>query len=139
MAQTVTLISCGSRKLLHRSKAKHMYVGPLFKYSLEYALLLTPDHIFILSAKHGLLSLEQEIEPYDQTLNRMTVSDIQMWADKVLKQIEQRCSLDTTQFVLLAGQRYRKYLEPHMQNVQTPLAGLTIGKQLQKLKLLCHE
>lgn len=139
MAQKVVLISCGSRKLSHSSQARHMYVGPLFKYSLEYALLLTPDHIFILSAKYGLLPLDQDIEPYDLTLNMMSVSDVQSWAAIVLEQINHQCCLDTTRFIILAGQRYRKYLQPHLNNVQTPLAGLTIGKQLQKLKILCHE
>ena len=45
-------------------------------YILKYAKKMTPDKIFILSAKHGLLSLSQEIKPYDKTLNNMQSNEI---------------------------------------------------------------
>ena len=32
-----------------------------------------------LSAKHGLLDLEQEIEPYEQTLNKMSAEEVRQW------------------------------------------------------------
>ncbi len=139
MSSHVVLVSCGSKKLDRRSQAQHLYTGVLFRYSLKYAKKLEPSHIYILSARHGLLALEQQINPYDQTLNSMPASKVQNWADQVISQLSQKFSLDETHFVILAGQRYRKYLQPHMQHVDAPLTGLTIGKQIQKLKLLCHE
>ena len=66
----------------------------------------------------------------------MKASEVKRWADKVLGQLSRVCSIDETEFVFLAGQNYRKYLIPHMKNVQIPLEGLPIGKQLQKLKEL---
>ena len=72
MRNQIVLISCVSQKLSHRAKAKDLYVSTLFRLNLKYAKILNPDAIYILSAKHGLLSLEQEIEPYEQTLNRKT-------------------------------------------------------------------
>jgi hypothetical protein len=71
MNKQIVLISCASRKLSQKAKVKDLYVSTLFKLNLKYAQQLEPDNIFILSAKHGLLSLEQEIEPYEQTLNNM--------------------------------------------------------------------
>lgn len=135
----IVLVSCGSKKLKHPSRAQDIYIGPLFRHSLKYAQSLNPDHIFILSAKHGLLSLDQEIEPYEQTLNKMPPSYIQLWADQVINQLQGICSIDKSEFIFLAGERYRKYLLPKIKNARTPLSGLTIGKQLQRLKSLCHE
>lgn len=95
---------------------------------------MAPDEIFILSARHGLLALEQEIEPYEQTLNNMRSSEIQIWARHVLEQIKVVCAIDESEFTFLAGDKYRKYLLPHIKDFKIPLKGLRIGEQLQKLK-----
>jgi len=136
MTRRVVLISCASRKLSVRAKAQDLYVSTLFKLNLKYAQKLEPDNIFILSAKHGLLSLAEEIEPYELTLNNMYANEIKQWADQVLKQISEIYSIEETIFIFLAGEKYRKYLLPHLKNIQIPLEGLGIGKQLQKLKEL---
>ena len=123
------LVKNGARN----SKARDLYISPLFKKNLNYAQKLRPDHIFILSAKYGLVELEQEIEPYDLTLNTMAAREVKRWADNVLRQLSERTDLQRDQFIFLAGAKYRKYLVPHLTNVETPFEGLTIGKQLQRL------
>ncbi len=70
MKKRIVLISCVSQKLPQRAKVKDLYISTLFKFNLKYAEKLKPDDIFVLSAKHGLLPLEKEIEPYNETLNR---------------------------------------------------------------------
>lgn len=139
MSNHVVLVSCGSKKLNRKSQAQHLYTGILFRYSLEYAKKLKPSQIYILSARHGLLTLDKETDPYDQTLNSMPAQKVQSWADQVISQLSRTFSMEETHFIILAGQRYRKYLQPYMQHCDAPLAGLIIGKQLQKLKRLCHE
>jgi len=134
MSKRIVLISCVSQKLPQRAKARDLYVSTLFKLNLRYAEKLRPDDIFVLSAKHGLLPLEKRIEPYEQTLNNMRFGEIKQWANRVLRQIKAVCLIDETEFVFLAGDRYRKYLLPHLKNSQIPLEGLRIGEQLQKLK-----
>jgi hypothetical protein len=103
---------------------------------LKYANKLNPDGIYILSAKYGLLNLEQEIEPYEQTLNNMRAKKVKQWTSQVIEQIRKISSVDETEFVFLAGEKYRKYLLPHLNNVQIPLKGLRIGEQLQRLEEL---
>ena len=136
MTKSIVLISCASRKLSQRAKAKDLYISTLFKLNLKYAQKLESDNIFILSAKHGLLSLDQEIEPYELTLNNMYADEVKLWAVQVLKQISEIYSIEETIFIFLAGEKYRRYLLPHLKNIETPLEGLGIGKQLQKLKEL---
>jgi uncharacterized protein DUF6884 len=136
MRNRIVLVSCVSQKLPHRSKAKDLYVSTLFRLNLEYANGLEPDGIYVLSAKHGLLNLEQEIEPYEQTLNNMRVAEIREWASKILAQLSEVTSLEETEFTFLAGDKYRKYLLPHIKNAVIPLKGLRIGEQLQRLKEL---
>ncbi|MDP2672743.1 MAG: hypothetical protein Q8O84_02940, partial [Nanoarchaeota archaeon] len=114
-------------------KAQDLYVSPLFKKNLQYAKSLNPDKILILSAKYGLLKLNEEIEPYNKTLNKMPSLEIKEWAESVLKQLQKVSDLDKDEFVFLAGNNYRKFLLPHIKNYKIPLLGLSIGKQLKWL------
>ncbi|MBI3941717.1 MAG: hypothetical protein HY326_01785 [Chloroflexi bacterium] len=130
----IILIACASEKLPYKAKAADLYTSPLFEKSLQYARRLKPDHIFILSAKHGLLDLDQVIEPYNLTLNTMPAAQVKAWAARVLGQLKQRADLRSDHFIFLAGHKYRKYLVPHLISYAVPMEGLTIGKQLQYLK-----
>ncbi|MBU0963071.1 MAG: hypothetical protein KKD48_04170 [Nanoarchaeota archaeon] len=130
----VVLISCVSKKLNHKSKAKDLYVSPLFKKEFEYAKLLNPDKIFILSAKYGLLKLDEEIEPYNKTLNKMLSNEIKEWADSVLNQLKKVSDLNKDEFVFLAGKNYRKFLLPSLKYYKIPMEHITLFYQLGWLK-----
>jgi hypothetical protein len=136
MAQKIILISCVSQKLSQRAKAKNLYTSTLFKLNRKYAEKLNPDKIFVLSAKYGLLDMEQKIEPYEQTLNSMPVKEVKLWASHVIDQLKEIGSLNKMEITFLAGKKYRKFLTPHLSNYTIPLQGLRIGEQLQKLKRL---
>ena len=111
-----------------------LYVSTLFKLNLKYANSINPDEIYVLSAKHGLLELEREIKPYEQTLNNMRANEVRAWANNVLQQLQSIASVEEAEFIFLAGDKYRKYLLPHIKNAVVPLEGLRIGEQLQRLK-----
>jgi len=129
----IVLISCVSQKQLYRSKAKDLYISALFKKNLAYARRLNPDAIYILSAKYGLLDLETEIDPYNQTLNTMSAAENRSWAEKVLQQLGRVADLKQDHFIFLAGEKYRKNLLPHLTSYEIPMEGLSIGRQLQAL------
>lgn len=131
--KTIVLISCVSKKLTHPAKAKDIYVSPLFRLNLRYAESLNPDAIYVLSAKYGLLALEDEIAPYDLTLNTMGTLKIREWAAGVAAQLAAVTDLKHDRFVFLAGDKYRKFLLPCLTHCDIPMQGLTIGKQLQFL------
>jgi hypothetical protein len=92
---------------------------------------------FILSAKHGLLHPATQIAPYDETLKGKNSAALRRWAELVGPQILASVPHDD-EIVVLAGEDYRKYLEPilrqHFAAVQVPMAGLRIGEQLRWLK-----
>jgi len=136
MKKKVVLISCVSKKLSQRSKVRDLYISSLFKSNLKYAEKLRPDKIYVLSAKYGLLSLNDEIAPYNQTLNEMTTAEVKSWATEVLRQLRRVSEIENTNFIFLAGDRYRKYLLPELNYYAIPLQGLRIGEQLSKLKEL---
>lgn len=132
----IFLISCVSKKKDTKSKACELYISPLFKLNYEYAKTQNPDAIYILSAEHGVVTTEQEIEPYDKTLNKMKSLEIQLWADEALHSLKKLEEINRCEFVILAGEKYRRYITPELPNYTVPLKGLSIGKQLQKLNAL---
>ena len=132
--RTIILISCVSKKQLHKAIARELYTSPLFRYALRYAESLHPDKIYILSAKYGLVSLDTLIAPYDVTLNTMTAPVIRQWSKDVLSALAQVADLEHDRFIFLAGEKYRKYLIPEIRNYEIPLEGLGIGKQLHYYK-----
>lgn len=131
--KTIVLISCVSKKLAHSAKARDLYVSPLFRLNLAYAESLKSDAIYVLSAKHGLLALEDQIDPYELTLNTMGIGQIRAWAAGVLSQLAAVADLKRDRFVFLAGDKYRKFLVSHLTHFEVPMEGLTIGRQLQFL------
>lgn len=133
-AQNIVLISCSKSKLDHPARAEELYISPLFKSNLAYAKSLKPDAIFILSAKYGLVALDQKLAPYEKTLIRMGVGERKAWAKDVLSQLIKHANLQSDLFIFLAGVRYREYLIPSLKHYQIPLEGLSFGKQLQELK-----
>ncbi|MDZ7788915.1 MAG: hypothetical protein U5L08_00180 [Xanthomonadales bacterium] len=133
-SRTVVLIACSSRKLDRPARAGHLYQGTLFRASLDWARRQAADAICILSAKYGLVALDQVIKPYDLTLNDLPVVEIRAWSERVLDQLASRFDLERDRFVFLAGERYRRFLVPRLTHAAAPLARLKIGEQVSWLQ-----
>ena len=130
----IVLISCSRTKQDKKAKACELYVSPLFQNNLKFSKLINPDQIYILSARYGLLDLNKEIGPYDQSLNNMPAFERKDWAKKVISQLEKIADLEKDKFIFLAGEKYSEYLIPYLKNHETPLEGMGIGQQLHFLK-----
>jgi cytoplasmic iron level regulating protein YaaA (DUF328/UPF0246 family) len=101
---------------------------------MAYAHSLKPKSVFILSAKYGLLSPHDMIDPYEQTLKAMKAGERQEWAQRVISELRKRCNLEEDRFVVLAGMQYRENVVPHLKHYEIPMEGLGLGKQLQWLE-----
>lgn len=115
--------------------AKDMYLkSTLFTKATQFIEGQGYDDWFILSAKYGLLRQDDLIEPYDETLNKMGISQRREWACNVIKQLmELNINIEEADFY--AGKKYREYLIPMLEEkgiqCTIPLEGKGIGKQLQ--------
>ena len=130
----IVFLSCVKTKQDHRCRAEDMYISPLFKLSLSYARSLDPRRIFILSAKYGLLELNDIIDPYELTLNHMGERERKRWAYDICMELERKGIRYTEKAVFLCGINYRKYLMVKFPDHEVPLEGLGMGKQIQFLK-----
>ncbi len=68
----IGLVACAKRKLDHKSRAEDLYASTLFSKAKEYAEK-NYEEWFILSAKYHLVDPNQEIDPYDESLNSKEV------------------------------------------------------------------
>lgn len=146
--KTIVLISCVSKKRTVISKAKEMYISSLFKMSMEYAEKLNPDKILILSAKHHLLEVDDEIEPYNVTLTNvpknkrnsnlkvLNSQEKKVWGQKVLELLKEKTNLEEDKFIILAGNAYFAPISLGLTgcNYELPLDKLKIGERLSFLK-----
>jgi len=122
----IAFIGCGKQKKRIPCKAKAMYQGILFKKALQYCQQ-NFDQVWILSAKYGLLHLEDVIEPYDLSLMSFTKEERMEWAKKVKSQlIAREVSGD---FTFFAGKLYIEYLIGN--KPFEDMGGMSIGKRLQ--------
>ncbi|WP_347710714.1 MULTISPECIES: DUF6884 domain-containing protein [Cyanophyceae] len=134
--KVIALVSCVSRKQTIASPAKDLYQSDWFKKARAY---VEQNHWpwYILSAQHGLLSPDQVITPYERTLKLLPVQDRRKWADGVFHQITDIATLPCC-LKIFSGQAYREHLSERLQEcgyqIDVPLLGLGIGKQLSWLK-----
>jgi len=131
--KNIFLISCTKTQAKRKTQAKNLYASPYFVKCLRYARQLKPDKIFALSSKHGLLNLEDEIEPYDEVLAKKPAAERRLWADKVLEQLKKECDIQNDHFILLAINKYLEYISARLPNKEIPLAGLIRGDKLHWL------
>jgi cytoplasmic iron level regulating protein YaaA (DUF328/UPF0246 family) len=157
----IGLVACAKTKLDRPAPARELYTSPLFRGSLAYAEqrcdrvfilsakhgLVSPDEViapcdrvFILSAKHGLVSPDEVIAPYDETVKRMAQRERQFWAARVLAALQPLLSVDTPILALASGDYLNPIIQAHLATgegelyLRQPLQGMQIGQRLAFLK-----
>ena len=131
--KTIVLISCCKEKLHYSAPAESLYQSAGFKKSLAYAKYLKPDAIYILSAKHHVVELQQTLEWYDECLRDKSAYEIQEWSKICLSQLSNVSDIKKDKFIILTGKDYYSGLigSDGIQNYELPLKGLQMGYRLQ--------
>lgn len=128
------LLGCVKTKSLTPARARELYVSPLWKSRRSYAER-SGGQWAILSAKHGLVLPDEELEPYDLALHDLSAAERTQWGDRAVERlVEWLGPLDGLVFEIHAGAVYRSALAPgleeHGATTIAPLRGLQIGQQL---------
>ena len=130
----IGLIGCGGAKLQHAAPARALYTDPLFRDALQHASHPSRfDVVRVLSAKHGLVELDQELEPYDLWIGDLTPAAQARLAERVRSQLLAVKGFADATVTVLAGAAYvalvrRAWLGPQAR-VLAPLRGLEQGQQ----------
>lgn len=152
MSAHVVILGCGKAKRRVASPAVDLYTGPLYRDRLALARALGGPHA-ILSAKHGLISPETVIEPYDVTLTdwmargpQPTDVDDESWIDLRQRVHAQLHAMFPAfeRITVLASSPYASLLPgclagPQAWRFDRPLAGLGMGAQRVRCRELVVE
>lgn len=132
----IALLSCTKSKKSYSCKASEMYSeSRIFRRAYQYAKLIC-DEVYILSAKYGLISEEDIIEPYNETLNKKSTQERRLWSEKVRLNLGKLYSLENDEFLVLAGKSYNEFLLPYLNKYELPLKGINIFYWIPKLEEL---
>lgn len=143
--RTLVLVACGKTKLETAAKAEDLYTGNLFRARrrwAEAATKLEGGAWAILSAKHGLTSPSELLEPYDVSLSGANKRTREAWAAKVASSIV--AAYGRPERVLLhAGAAYAEALsaELHYKGIEVEWVseGRQVGEQLAQLRALAED
>jgi hypothetical protein len=134
----IGLVGCGKSKQAHAAPARDLYTGALFRKSLAYAEARC-SVVYVLSAKHGLLALDQVVEPYEFSLAELDAAGRERWAVGIWDAIIARGHVDISALLVLAGDLYFGPLfdaavaQGLLVELLDPLRGKQIGERLQFL------
>lgn len=137
----IALVACSKTKSTVKAPAAALYTSSLFRKSLLAALDISSS-VYIVSAKHGLLRLDQMIEPYDVTLKRMPKHDRLVWAENTGRQLADALNRHDV-VTAFCGNEYIYPLRSAFSQIgcriELPLHGLSLGKRLSALRTRIHE
>jgi hypothetical protein len=133
---SLAIIPCGARKREGRHAARDLYVGPYFRAALRWAETAGADRVLILSAKHGLLGLDEEVDAYDLTFGQPGAVD----AGKVEQQAYLRLVRHARPVECVGGAAYRRMVRQVWPWATSPVEGCTsMGAHLRVLSQLSRE
>jgi hypothetical protein len=134
---TFVLISCSKTKLATKAPARELYTGQLFKKAVAWAERHGYQW-FIISAVHGLVTPDQELQSYNFTLKeRRGAREREGWAHRAIAhELAKNASTGSHAFLIMP-QLYRTYIQTELQResitYENPVAGLAIGEQMHWL------
>ena len=134
----VALLGCGKAKLDRPAPAAQLYTGSLFRQALRYGAQRF-DQRYVLSALHGLVALEKELEPYELALKSLRRREREAWGARVAQSLASLFAGFEVELTFLCGRDYAdevRWRLPPTWQVSEPLRGLGLGQRLAMLKEL---
>lgn len=135
----IGLVGCVKSKQSNPAIAADLYTSALFRGRRRW-VETTCGRWFVLSAKHGLVSPTEMLEPYDETLTTNGLAERRVWSERVLAQLhEELGDLGRYIFEVHAGSSYVDHglaegLRRAGAKVELPARGRRQGEQLALYK-----
>lgn len=135
-AVSIALVGCSGPKLKRPAPARQLYTSQLFRSALALAER-RHDVVYIISAKHELVALDQVIEPYNRVMSDITKEWRVIWGTRVWDSILRRHQNVDRQIFVYAGKDYVRPIERagfRQAAFHEPLAKMQIGRRLRWLR-----
>lgn len=102
---TIHVVACGFAKGDAPAPARDLYTGDLTRKGIAFAssrgdsMGNGTSYTLIISARHGVLDLDDVVAPYDTRMDDLTPGELDEWRWMVTEQLADRGCLDATIFV----------------------------------------
>lgn len=126
------LVGCGQSKADEPREAQHLYTSSYFTVKSEAAQELGDDWR-ILSAQHGVVMPETELEPYDTSINDLEDQELDSFREQIRRELHRwvggycRDVADDGSAVvelrILLGQDYHRKIQPVLEDLKRERAG----------------
>lgn len=130
----IGLVGCAKTKRSYETRARHLYVSPLFKATLAYAEAVC-DETFVASAFHGLVPVDEFVRPYDRTLRDLPKRERLAWGGRLVDAVASRFTGLPLHLMVFAGVEYTQPIQAAVRGrsweIEAPLVRLSIGQRLQ--------
>ena len=132
----IALVGCSGPKLDRPAPARQFYTSPLFRSALSLAEA-RHDVVYVVSAKHELVTLDQVVAPYDLAMSDVAKEWRAIWGTRVWESLQRRHQRVDRQVFIYAGKDYARPIQRAGFNRATfhePLAKMQIGQRLKWLR-----
>lgn len=136
----IGLVGCGKAKRDGIYPVRELYIGSLFKLALA-ASETWLDESYVLSAKHGVLRLDDQVKSYDYSLYDLRLPERTRWGHGVCSHL--RSLFPPTmrlRFIVLAGDGYLQPIVnaaraemPDVWNFRAPMRGMDLFARMKWL------
>lgn len=130
----VVLLCSANRKAPHPAPAWDLYRSEFFRLGKAFAQQYQPNRIFILSAAHGLVPAEQELQPYTMTMSALGQGDVKTWGKLIATQLDEQIDLQRHQVMVLGLGRFANPIVRHLPHSTAPLARMTLEGAMNFLR-----
>lgn len=133
---SIGLVGCSGPKLEEPAPARQLYTSQLFRSALALAER-RHDVVYVISAKHELVTLDQVVAPYDLAMGDVAKEWRAIWGQRVWWSIQRRHPRVDRQIFIYAGKDYARPIRRAAHQHATfhePLAGLQVGQRLKWLR-----
>jgi len=133
---SIALVGCSGPKLDRPAPARQLYTTQLFRSTLALAET-RHDVVYVISAKHELVALDQVVDPYDLVMADVAKEWRVIWGLRVWDSILLRHQGVDRQVFIYAGKDYAQPIRRagfHRATFHEPLAKMQIGQRLQWLR-----
>jgi hypothetical protein len=133
---SIGLVGCSGPKLEEPAPARQLYTSQLFRSALALAER-RHDVVYVISAKHELVALDQVVAPYDLTMGDVAKEWRAIWGQRVWWSIQHRHPRVERAIYIYAGKDYARPIRRAGFNGATfhePLARMQVGQRLKWLR-----
>ena len=130
------IIGCTKKKQAYPCTVEEMYsASDIFRMFVKYAKdVLKADHIYVVSAKYHVLTLDEVIEPYDKFILDMPAEDRNVFREQLFYDLINKGVDFDDHTVFLIGKHYIKDIVDYFIDYEWPTKHFQFGECKQWLK-----